>query len=102
MNNLATAYRDAGKLDRAIALHEQALKGRRHKLGRDHPDTLESMNTLARTHLVSKLPRTSDGRGKRTRTTSPRLMAFPEDRRTHPCPPTPRVCRPAMPRREAL
>jgi lipopolysaccharide biosynthesis regulator YciM len=47
MNNLAIAYKAAGRLDRAIPLHEQTLELRKSKLGADHPDTLVSMNNLA-------------------------------------------------------
>ena len=46
-NNLATAYRYAGRLAEAIALHEETLKLREAKLGPDHPDTLKSRNNLA-------------------------------------------------------
>ena len=48
MNNLATGYQAAGKLDLALPLFEQTLKLRKAKLGPDHPDTLTSMNNLAR------------------------------------------------------
>ncbi|MBM4224058.1 MAG: tetratricopeptide repeat protein, partial [Gammaproteobacteria bacterium] len=47
MNSLAEAYRDAGKLDQALPLHEETLKLRKAKLGPEHPDTLTSMNNLA-------------------------------------------------------
>ena len=46
-NNLALAYRAAGRLDEAISLHEQALAARERVLGPDHPDTLRSRNNLA-------------------------------------------------------
>ena len=46
-NNLATAYRDAGKLDQAIALFEQNLADRERILGPHHRDTLTSRNNLA-------------------------------------------------------
>ena len=46
-NNLASAYRAAGRLDAAIALHEQNLEDRTHILGPHHPDTLASRNNLA-------------------------------------------------------
>ena len=46
-NNLAVAYRDAGRLDEAISLHEQTLAARERVLGPDHPDTLNSRNNLA-------------------------------------------------------
>ena len=47
MNNLATGYQAAGKLDLALPLFEETLKLRKAKLGPDHPDTLTSMNNLA-------------------------------------------------------
>ena len=46
-NNLAGAYRDAGRLDEAIALYEQNLNDRTRILGPHHPDTLASRNNLA-------------------------------------------------------
>ena len=46
-NNLANAYRAAGRLDEAISLHEQVLAARERVLGPDHPDTLSSRNNLA-------------------------------------------------------
>jgi serine/threonine protein kinase len=47
MDNLATAYQDAGRLDKAIPILEVALAKRRATLGEEHADTLESMNDLA-------------------------------------------------------
>ena len=49
-NNLAYAYRDAGRLDDAIPLFEQNLEDRTRILGPDHPDTLTSRNNLANAH----------------------------------------------------
>ena len=46
-NNLAYAYRDAGRLDEAITLHEQTLAARERVLGPDHPNTLTSRSNLA-------------------------------------------------------
>jgi tetratricopeptide (TPR) repeat protein len=46
-NNLANAYRTAGRTDEAIALHEQALAGRERVLGPDHPHTVQSRKNLA-------------------------------------------------------
>lgn len=46
-HNLANAYRDAGRLDEAIALHEQTLEDSTRILGPHHPDTLTSRNNLA-------------------------------------------------------
>ena len=41
------AYRDAGQLDRAIALFERTLAAQTARLGPDHPDTLTTQNDLA-------------------------------------------------------
>ena len=46
-NSLAGAYRDAGRLDRAIALYEQVLEDSIRVLGPDHPSTLASRFNLA-------------------------------------------------------
>ena len=46
-NNLAGTYRDAGRLDKAIALYEQTLGDSVRVLGSDHPDALTARNTLA-------------------------------------------------------
>ncbi|MFD3931479.1 tetratricopeptide repeat protein [Streptomyces sp. NPDC058614] len=46
-NNLASAYRSAGDLGRAITLHEATLADYTRVLGNDHPDTLTSRNNLA-------------------------------------------------------
>ena len=46
-NNLATAYRAAGRTAEAITLHEQNLADRERVLGADHPDTLATRNNLA-------------------------------------------------------
>ena len=46
-NNLATAYRDAGRLKEAIDLHKKNLADRERVLGPDHPGTLASRNNLA-------------------------------------------------------
>jgi len=46
-NNLAAAYRDAGRADEAISLHEQNLAARERVLGPDHPDTLLLRSNLA-------------------------------------------------------
>jgi serine/threonine-protein kinase len=47
MNNLASAYHDAGRLDLAIPLLGATLAKRRALLGEDHRDTIETMNDLA-------------------------------------------------------
>ena len=46
-NNLAGAYREAGRLEEAIALYEQVLTDRTRVLDEDHPDTLTSRHNLA-------------------------------------------------------
>ena len=46
-NNLAYAYRDAGRLDEAIPLYEQNLEDSTRILGTNHPNTLISRNNLA-------------------------------------------------------
>ena len=46
-NSLAGSYRDAGRLDKAIALYEQTLGDSVRVLGSDHPDALTARNTLA-------------------------------------------------------
>ena len=46
-NDLALAYRDAGRWDRAIPLFERDPGGRDGQLGPDHPDTLLTQNNLA-------------------------------------------------------
>ena len=46
-NNLAGAYKSAGRLTEAIALYEQVLTDRTRVLGEDHPHTLASRNNLA-------------------------------------------------------
>jgi tetratricopeptide (TPR) repeat protein len=46
-NNLALAYRAAGRVAEAIPLFVQTLADRRRALGTDHPDTLISRNNLA-------------------------------------------------------
>jgi serine/threonine protein kinase len=47
LHDLAMAYQDGGRLDRAIPILEETLQKRRAKLGDDHGDTIESMNALA-------------------------------------------------------
>ncbi|WP_221623183.1 tetratricopeptide repeat protein [Micromonospora globispora] len=46
-NNLAAAYRAAGRHDEAINLHRRTVVDRERVLGPDHPDTLTSRNNLA-------------------------------------------------------
>ena len=46
-NNLANAYRSAGKLEQAIDLHKRTLADRERVLKSNHPDILASRNDLA-------------------------------------------------------
>ena len=46
-NNLAAAYRSAGRLDQAIDLYEQNLAEALRILGSDHPETRFFRNNLA-------------------------------------------------------
>jgi hypothetical protein len=46
-NNLANAYRAAGRAAEAVPLHEQTLAALERVLGPDHPDTLRSRGSLA-------------------------------------------------------
>jgi tetratricopeptide (TPR) repeat protein len=46
-NNLALAYREAGRTAEAIGLYEQTLADRERVLGTDHPETLRSRGGLA-------------------------------------------------------
>ena len=52
-NNLASAYNAVGRLDDAIALHEQNLKDSTRILGPNHPDTLTSRNNLANAYQAA-------------------------------------------------
>ena len=52
-NNLAATYRDAGRLDKAIALYEQILEDSINVLGPDHPSTLTSRLNLAGAYRAS-------------------------------------------------
>ena len=53
MNNLASIYQVAGKLDRALPLYEEALALRKAKLGAEHPGTVCSMSNLAVGYLAA-------------------------------------------------
>jgi tetratricopeptide (TPR) repeat protein len=54
MNNLATAYLDAGRIDEAITLHEEALKIKRAILDPGDLTTLSTMDGLASAYLAAK------------------------------------------------
>ena len=55
MNNLASAYQAAGKLDLALPLFEETLKLRKAKLGPDHPDTAGTMASLGSLLIEKRL-----------------------------------------------
>ena len=55
-NNLAGAYRSAGRLDQAIPLYEEVLADRVRLLGDDHPQTLTSRNNLAGAYKAAGRP----------------------------------------------
>jgi len=52
-NSLASTYRDAGRLDKAITLYEQNLEDSIRVLGLDHPSTLTSRFDLAGAYRAS-------------------------------------------------
>ena len=52
-NNLANAYQDAGRLNEAIALYEQALTDSTHILGPNHLYTLAAQSNLANAYRDS-------------------------------------------------
>ena len=52
-NSLAGTYRDAGRLDKAIALYEQNFEDSIRVLGPDHPSTLTSRFNLAGAYRAS-------------------------------------------------
>jgi tetratricopeptide (TPR) repeat protein len=54
LDNLAGAYRDAGKVPEAIALFERVREARIARLGPDHPDTLITLNDLAAAYWSAK------------------------------------------------
>ncbi|MGK5532359.1 tetratricopeptide repeat protein [Streptomyces sp. URMC 129] len=55
-NNLASAYRAAGDLGRAVPLFERTLSDRERLLGEDHPSTLTSRNNLAEAYRATGDP----------------------------------------------
>ena len=52
-NNLATAYRDAGRAAEAIPLHERTLADSERILGPDHPDTMAARNNLGEAYRMA-------------------------------------------------
>ena len=79
-NNLALAYRGAGRTGEAITLDEQALAARERVLGPDHPDTLTARSNLATTYRAA-------GRTGEAITLYEQILA---DQRTCPGPRPPR------------
>ncbi|MEL6412838.1 MAG: tetratricopeptide repeat protein, partial [Bacteroidota bacterium] len=47
LNNLASTYRDLGKLQEALPLYESALNIYEARLGKDHPHTQVARKNLA-------------------------------------------------------
>jgi tetratricopeptide (TPR) repeat protein len=68
-NNLAAAYRAAGRAAEAIALHERTLADRERILGPDHPDTLQSRNNLAATYRAAG--RAAEAKGSQSPASDP-------------------------------
>jgi DNA-directed RNA polymerase specialized sigma24 family protein len=56
MSNVASTYRDTGRLADALPLYEQVLKGLKGKLGPERPHTLTAMSLLVRTYLLNGQP----------------------------------------------
>ena len=54
LDNLALAYRDAGKLPDAIALFERVREAMIAQLGPDHPTTLKTLNNLAGAYWTAR------------------------------------------------
>ena len=52
-NKLANVYRDVGRVDEAIVLHEQTLAACERQLGADHARTLGSRNNLAASYQAA-------------------------------------------------
>jgi tetratricopeptide (TPR) repeat protein len=52
-NNLAAAYRSAGRIEEAIPLLERTLADHERLLGSDHPNTLMLQNNLAETYQAA-------------------------------------------------
>ena len=65
-NNLAAAYRAAGRLEEAIPLYERTLADRERVLGDTHPSTLISRNNLAAAYQDAG--RLDEAEGLRNRT----------------------------------
>jgi hypothetical protein len=51
MTNLGFSYREANRLDDALAVQEEALRLQKAKLGSDHTNTLSAMTNLGQTQL---------------------------------------------------
>ena len=73
-NNLADAYRSAGRLREAIGLYERNLADSERLLGADHPDTLTSRNDLAVAYESAGRLREAIGLQERNLADSERLL----------------------------
>jgi tetratricopeptide (TPR) repeat protein len=76
-NGLATAYRAAGQIAEALALHERTLADRIRVLGADHPDTLASRNNVAKAYEAAG--RTAEAIPLYERTLADRVRVLGED-----------------------
>ena len=54
LNNLALAYKDAGRTAEAITLFQEVLQWRRENLGADHPFVLVTLDGAARSHAEAE------------------------------------------------
>jgi thioredoxin-like negative regulator of GroEL len=59
-DELARAYRDAGRYDEAIRLLKATLKMREQSLGHGHPTTVASRHTLAEVYLAANRDEEAD------------------------------------------
>ena len=56
LNDLARAYREAGRVADAVPLVERTLAARERQFGADHPSTLASRNNLASAYRATGRP----------------------------------------------
>jgi tetratricopeptide (TPR) repeat protein len=77
MNNLASCHAAAGRTTDALGLHEEALAGRRRRLGPDHRDTLWSLSNVADCYL--SLGRQTEALGLHEEALSRRTAALGPD-----------------------
>ncbi|WP_307874237.1 FxSxx-COOH system tetratricopeptide repeat protein [Frankia sp. AgW1.1] len=73
-NNLAGAYRAAGRVEQAIGLFEQTLTDCERVLGAEHPDTLTSRNNLAGAYRAAGRVEQAIGLYEQTLTDSERVL----------------------------